>query len=227
MTEAAHVPAHFAAHYRCVRGCEGRYDVFSVMYRCPTCAGLLEVVHDHGALSSAYSGAGWRDIFNARRGAGGREAADFPPSGVWSKHEWVLPQIEPGNAVSLGEGFSPLVPSVQLGKSLGIEDLWVKQCGVSHTGSFKDLGMTVLVSAVSADDGAARRCPVRAVACASTGDTSAALAAYAATAGIPAHGLSAEGQDHHRAAHPAHRQRQRASWRWTPTSTAACGSSRK
>src|SRR5262249_50444030 len=61
---------------------------------------------------------------------------------------------------------------------------WVKQCGISHTGSFKDLGMTVLVSAVQQ----MRRqgVPIRAVACASTGDTSAALAAYCASAGIPA-----------------------------------------
>jgi threonine synthase len=65
-----------------------------------------------------------------------------------------------------------------------LPDLWVKLCGNSHTGSFKDLGMTVLVSVVRQmiADGQ----PIRAVACASTGDTSAALAAYAAAADIPA-----------------------------------------
>src|SRR5207249_2244781 len=59
----------------------------------------------------------------------------------------------------------------------------IKMCGQSHTGSFKDLGMTVLVSVVRQmiADGK----PVRAVACASTGDTSASLAAYAAAAEIP------------------------------------------
>jgi threonine synthase len=62
--------------------------------------------------------------------------------------------------------------------------LWVKQCGNSHTGSFKDLGMTVLVSMVK--QMIAHGSPVQAVACASTGDTSASLAAYAAAAGIPA-----------------------------------------
>ena len=93
--------------------------------------------------------------------------------------------LRPENVVSLGEGFTPLLPSPRLGEQLGIPDLWVKQCGVSHTGSFKDLGMTVLVSAV-AQMIADRLNPVRAVACASTGDTSAALAAYAAAAGIPA-----------------------------------------
>ena len=65
-----------------------------------------------------------------------------------------------------------------------MSELWVKLCGNSHTGSFKDLGMTVLISVVKQmrEEGV----PVRAVACASTGDTSAALAAYAAAAGIPA-----------------------------------------
>src|SRR5690606_5940064 len=69
------------------------------------------------------------------------------------------------------------------GRSIGLEDLWIKQCGTSHTGSFKDLGMTVLVSSVKQMISEGR--PIRAVACASTGDTSAALAAYGAAAGIP------------------------------------------
>ena len=92
----------------------------------------------------------------------------------------------------MGEEFA-LLPSPRLGKSLGLDDLWVKQCGVSHTGSFKDLGMTVLVDAVNqmmAGRGGVTpplpspRC--RRCASASTGDTSAALAAYAAAAGIRA-----------------------------------------
>lgn len=67
---------------------------------------------------------------------------------------------------------------------MGVPDLWVKQSGISHTGSFKDLGMTVLVSVVN--QMIADKKPIRAVACASTGDTSASLSAYAAAAGIPA-----------------------------------------
>ncbi len=107
----------------------------------------------------------------------------------------MLPQLRAENIVTLGEGFTPLIPSPRLAKSLGIDDLWVKQCGVSHTGSFKDLGMTVLVSAVAQMMAAWERergerangiIRARTVACASTGDTSAALAAYAAVAGIPA-----------------------------------------
>src|SRR5690606_8682732 len=84
--------------------------------------------------------------------------------------------------VSMAEGGSNLFWAERYGASLGIEDLWIKLCGNSHTGSFKDLGMTVLVSVVRQmiTDGK----PIRAIACASTGDTSAALAAYCAAAGI-------------------------------------------
>lgn len=169
-----HPSPAFAAFYRCVRGCPGRYDVFSVMYRCPHCDGLLEVAHDEAQLAAAADGAGWRAAFDRQRTA----------SGVWDKGAWVLPQLEPRHRVTLGEGWSPLLPMSALARDLGLDDLWVKQCGISHTGSFKDLGMTVLVSAVR-QMMAAGGSPVRAVACASTGDTSAALAAYGAAAGIP------------------------------------------
>ena len=66
----------------------------------------------------------------------------------------------------------------RLGNQLGLDDLWIKQCGMAHTGSFKDLGMTVLVSMVKQMISEGKN--IRAVACASTGDTSAALAAYCA-----------------------------------------------
>jgi threonine synthase len=82
------------------------------------------------------------------------------------------------------EGHTNCFWAERLGEEIGVPDLWVKQCGNSHTGSFKDLGMTVLVSVVR--QMLANGKPIRAVACASTGDTSAALAAYAAAAGIPA-----------------------------------------
>ena len=95
-----------------------------------------------------------------------------------------MPFIDNENIVSTYEGSSNLLWADRYGKQLHVEDLWVKQCGNSHTGSFKDLGMTVLVSVVKQmmADGV----PIDAVACASTGDTSAALGAYCAAAGIPA-----------------------------------------
>ncbi|OHC08315.1 MAG: threonine synthase, partial [Planctomycetes bacterium RIFOXYB12_FULL_42_10] len=86
------------------------------------------------------------------------------------------------NVVSLYEGGSNLFWAERLGKELGLEDLWIKQCGNAHTGSFKDLGMTVLVSMVKQMIAEGKN--ISAVACASTGDTSAALASYCAAAGI-------------------------------------------
>ena len=110
---------------------------------------------------------------------------------MWGKKEWVCPQVDNENVVSMYEGHTNCFWAERLGKEIGIPDLWVKLCGNSHTGSFKDLGMTVLVSVVKqmrADykAGLPDGKPIRAVVCASTGDTSAALAAYAAAADIPA-----------------------------------------
>lgn len=82
------------------------------------------------------------------------------------------------------EGATNLFWAERFGKQIGMEDLWLKMCGNSHTGSFKDLGMTVLISVVQQMIADGKDVP--AVACASTGDTSAALAAYCASADIPA-----------------------------------------
>lgn len=139
---------------------------------------LLEVQHDLAALQQR-SAEDWKALFDRRW-----MRTTWPHgSGVWGKKEWVCPVVDDSNVVSTFEGGSNLFWAERLGAELGVEDLWVKLCGNSHTGSFKDLGMTVLVSVVKQmiADGK----PVRAVACASTGDTSAALAAYGAAAGIP------------------------------------------
>ena len=165
--------------YECVRGCGRRYSIFEVVYRCEDCGGLLDVVHDLEPLKTR-SGAEWRSLFEART-----RTTEWPyGSGVWGKKEWVCPQVAPENVVSTYEGHTNLFRANVLGAKLGVPNMWVKLCGNSHTGSFKDLGMTVLVSAVK--QMIAEGAPIKAVACASTGDTSAALAAYAAVAGIPA-----------------------------------------
>ncbi|MBN1260216.1 MAG: threonine synthase, partial [Anaerolineae bacterium] len=146
---------------------------------CPNCGGLLDVEHDLDALRDR-SAAAWMRLFDQRT----RTNAWPYGSGVWGKKEWVCPQVDDENVVSMYEGHTNCFWAERLGSQIGVPDLWVKLCGNSHTGSFKDLGMTVLVSVVKQmiADGK----PIRAVACASTGDTSAALAAYAAAAGIPA-----------------------------------------
>jgi threonine synthase len=163
----------------CVRGCGQRYSIYDVVYRCERCGGLLDVEHDLVALRRQ-SAAEWRALFDRRI-----RTNEWPyGSGVWGKKEWVCPQVDDENVVSMYEGHTNCFWAERLGKDIGLPDLWVKLSGNSHTGSFKDLGMTVLVSAVRQMVADGR--PVRAVACASTGDTSAALAAYAAAAGIPA-----------------------------------------
>jgi threonine synthase len=176
-----------SAAFRCFAGCDFRADLGEIVYRCPSCGGLLEVTHDLAALR-ATSPAEWKALFDRRW----RRSAYPYGSGVWGKKEWVHPGLSDANVVSLFEGGSHLFHARRHGAELGLDELWVKQCGESHTGSFKDLGMTVLVSAVKQmrADGV----PIRAVACASTGDTSAALAAYCAAAGIPSVVLLPRGQ---------------------------------
>ncbi len=164
--------------FRCAEGCDFRAALTDVVYQCPRCGGLLEVEHDLAALRQR-TAAEWKQLFEERY-RGGR----WPyGSGVWGKKEWVYPELAEANVVSMGEGASPLLRVDRYAREIGLGEVWVKQCGTTHTGSFKDLGMTVLVSAVR--EMQARGSLVRAVACASTGDTSAALAAYCAAAGIP------------------------------------------
>ncbi len=163
----------------CSRGCGRRYSIYDVVYQCETCGGLLDVVHDVAALRDRPA-AEWQALFAARA-----RTNEWPyGSGVWGKKEWVCPQLETESIVSMYEGHSNCFRATRLGRELGVPELWVKLCGNSHTGSFKDLGMTVLISVVQQMLRNGK--PLRAVACASTGDTSAALAAYAAAAGIPA-----------------------------------------
>lgn len=171
-------PVSYSAAFACLSGCEGSWPVTTAMYRCPKCGGLLMVKHDTEALKDR-SGAAWMKLFDERYGG-----TQWPfGSGVWGKREWVMPTIDDKMIVSMGEGQSNLFWAERFGRQLGLPDLWVKLCGNSHTGSFKDLGMTVLVSVVrqAIRDGL----KVKAIACASTGDTSASLAAYGAAAGLP------------------------------------------
>ncbi|MBE9138484.1 threonine synthase [Nodosilinea sp. LEGE 07088] len=171
--------AHQTVYFRCIAGCSAKHSLFDVIYTCPSCGSLLEVHHDREPLKKR-SATAWKQLFDSRIGT-----TKWPyGSGVWGMREWVIPALADENIVSMFEGNTNLFWAERLGQQLGIPDLWLKLCGNSHTGSFKDLGMTVLVSVVK--QMMAQGSSVKAVACASTGDTSAALAAYAAYAGIPA-----------------------------------------
>ena len=170
---------NYDAWFQCSEGCDETYPLTEIIYRCRNCDGLLEVQHNMDVLKQR-GAADWKRLFEKRY-----RRTQYPyGSGVWGKKELVCPNIDDNNIISMYEGGTNLFWAERFGEQLGLHDLWIKQCGNSHTGSFKDLGMTVLVSMVNqiiAESG-----NIRAVMCASTGDTSAALAAYASAAGIPA-----------------------------------------
>jgi len=169
----------YKAWFQCINEkCNEKYPLNTVIYRCKRCDSLLEVRHDMQKLARRDAKA-WMKLFEDRY-----KSTQWPyGSGIWGKKEWVLPQIHNDNIVSLYEGGSNLFWAERFGKLIGVDNLWLKLCGNSHSGSFKDLGMTVLVSQVK--QMISEGVPIQAVACASTGDTSAALAVYCAAAGIP------------------------------------------
>ncbi len=137
--------------------------------RCQVCHGLLEVRHRPPTITAAEL----IQRFTERRGG----APGAGASGVWRFREIVLPSAE--SVVSYPEGNTPLLHRVALDRWAGVDHLLMKHEGQNPTGSFKDRGMTVGVTQ-------ALRIGAKAVACASTGNTSASLAAYAAQAGLPA-----------------------------------------
>ncbi len=169
----------YKAWFQCSSGCDERYELNEVIYNCKKCGGLLEVRHDIEKLKHR-GPESWMRLFDERN-----RRTKWPfGSAVWGKKEMVCPNVDNDNVISLYEGGSNLFWAERLGNIIGTEDLWIKQCGNSHTGSFKDLGMTVLVSMVKQMISEGKN--IMGVACASTGDTSAALSAYSAAAGIPA-----------------------------------------
>ena len=170
---------NYDAWFQCSEGCDETYPLTEIIYRCRNCDGLLEVQHDIDALKER-TAADWKTLFEQRY-----MRTQYPyGSGVWGKKELVCPNIDDNNIISMYEGGTNSFWAERFGAQLGLGDLWIKQCGISHTGSFKDLGMTVLVSMVNQIINESGN--IRAIMCASTGDTSAALAAYASAAGIPA-----------------------------------------
>jgi threonine synthase len=142
-------------------GCGAEYPVNEIIYNCERCGDLLEVRVDEKALKEKIETGEWR----------------LRPISVW-KYKEFLPVFDETKIVTLREGGTPLYRCERLGKELGVENLYVKNEGANPTGSFKDRGMTVGVSK-------ALELGVKAVVCASTGNTSASLAAYAAKAGLP------------------------------------------
>ena len=162
-----------AARFRCVL-CGTTYALAEPRTACAACGELLDVVPD--LASFGYAGAKWRDLFDRRRAATlSPETRPYERSGVWRYREHVLPGLDPSLIVSKPEGATRLYAGGALGEELGLARLFVKHEGENPTLSFKDRGMTAGVTW-------AKACGFPVVGCASTGDTSAALAAYAAEA---------------------------------------------
>jgi threonine synthase len=149
--------------------CQTEYGIDERLYVCSRCGGLLDVVL-RDTVADADS---LRELWRARKSS--LDVRDR--SGVWRFREF-LPFAEDVEVVSLGEGNTPLYEAPRSADYCRLSHLKLKHQGCNPTGSFKDTGMTVAVTQ-------ARKLGARFVACASTGNTAASLAAYAARAELP------------------------------------------
>jgi threonine synthase len=179
--------AHSLRCTECGSGIPG--DAVASDFRCPNCQGLYEVIYPWSADASAHRSASQtpgstaadtrfpnpsalRWLWQERR----TSTLPIDQSGVWRFRD-LLPIVKPENVVTLREGNTPLYELPRCAAAAGLDWLLAKHQGMNPTGSFKDTGMTAALS-VAAERG------FQWVACASTGNTSAAMAAYAARAGL-------------------------------------------
>ena len=146
-------------HQECIN-CKTTYGIDEIVYFCKKCGDILEIKFDLKELAETSQKSDWTS----------------KPLSVWRYRDF-LPIHEATKIITLGEGGTGLHRSEHLGAELGLKNLYVKNEGENPTGSFKDRGMTVGVTK-------ALELGARHVICASTGNTSASLAAYAARAGI-------------------------------------------
>jgi threonine synthase len=145
--------------FQCIN-CRSDYKTAEMIYECPRCHDLLEITYDYEQMASETNTRLWRSR----------------PFSVWRYLEHI-PISNKTRIVSLGEGGTGLHKSENLADDLSLNKLRIKFEGENPTGSFKDRGMTVSVSK-------ALEVGIKIVACASTGNTSASLSAYAAKAGL-------------------------------------------
>lgn len=149
-------------HLECTE-CAARLDAAQLAQLCPECAAPLAVRYDLTAAAAAVE----------RDALWGRQAT------MWRFAE-VLPLADPAQAVTLGEGGTPLLPLARLGAELGLDSLWLKDEGQNPTASFKARGMSAAVSMAKALGATALAAP-------SAGNAGGAMAAYGARAGLPVH----------------------------------------
>ncbi len=159
------------AELRCFDAqCGARYAITEVLYNCPKCGALIEASYDFDADPAAL-----KRLFRERR----MSNAPLDASGVWRYRE-LFPFLDDFSpVVTLREGNTPLLDAPIAARYGGLDRIAFKHQGFNPTGSFKDNGMTCGVAQ-------ARRLGMRRVACVSTGNTSASMAAYAAAGGLDA-----------------------------------------
>lgn len=149
--------------------CGAPYAITDVLYNCPKCGGLLEARYDFDNPDPA----AMKKTFHERR----LSNAPLDQSGVWRYRE-LFPFIDdPAHIVTLREGNTPLLSGPRAAQYGGLDAITFKHQGFNPTGSFKDNGMTGGVAQ-------ARRLGMKRVACVSTGNTSASMAAYASAGGL-------------------------------------------
>jgi threonine synthase len=146
--------------YQVCISCGAKYDKNEILYSCKRCGDILEVKYDYDLLKAKLKKSSWKSL----------------PLSLW-RYKDFMPIQDPSKIVSLNEGGTGLHLCQHLAKNLGLEHLYAKNEGENPTGSFKDRGMTVGVTK-------ALELNMKTVICASTGNTSASLAAYAAKAGL-------------------------------------------
>ncbi len=160
-----------AAYLQCIESnCRSRYATAARIYVCERCGGLLDLTYELDQLEPD----SLKKLWDERRAS----TAAIDQSGVWRFRE-LLPQAEPSQIVTMIEGNTQIFEAPRSAAYAGLTRLAFKHLGLNPTGSFKDLGMTTGITQ-------ARRLGASRVACASTGNTSASMAAYAARAGMRA-----------------------------------------
>ncbi len=159
--------------------CRASYDLNERIYTCPRCGGLLEIIRE---LDRDVNAQTLRDVWKARL----TSFKSSDKSGVW-RYRDLLAFADDAPIVTLLEGNTPLYNASRCAAFSGVENLSLKHQGCNPTGSFKDTGMTTAVTQAAI-------LGARTVVCASTGNTAASLAAYAARADLQCAILVPHGQ---------------------------------
>src|SRR5262249_7987712 len=138
------LPMAYRTWFQCIApGCGNTHPLGEVVYHCGRCGNLLEVRHDIEALRHR-SAVSWMRLFDDRYKTG-----QWPyGSAIWGKKEWVLPEIDNENIVSMYEGGTNLFWTERLGQVPGHPHPLVQQVGLRPTRPFKEPGLTPLLSPV-------------------------------------------------------------------------------